>query len=170
MDKKKIISISILAIGIISIIVVAIIMLNKGKIPIVVSKPLNETTSLEEVFKKIKEIEEIKVDDEEVTTNEKAEDEIDFKEYSVLEKKAMVYTTDESVNEVWMIKLGSYDQQEDVCRILGNRVQKLKNAFNGNAQQKAVIKEAVIKQEDGIVIMIISPYVKIIEETIAKEM
>ena len=170
MDKKKIISISILAIGIISIIVVAIIMLNKGKTPIVVSKPLNETTSLEEVFKKIKEIEEIKVDNEEVTTNEKAEDEIDFKEYSVLEKKAIVYTTDESVNEVWMIKLGSYDQQEDVCRILGNRVKKLKNAFNDNAEQEAVIKEAVIKQEDGIVIMIISPYVKIIEETIAKEM
>lgn len=69
-----------------------------------------------------------------------------------------------------MIKLESYNQQEDVCRILGQRIQKLKSAFENNEAQLKILNETIIKQEEGIVIMIISPDAKEVEEKIAKAM
>lgn len=98
------------------------------------------------------------------------EEEIDFGRFEGLEKKAIVKTTDDQVNEIWMIKLGNIKQQEDVCRILGNRIQKLKNAFEDDAVQTNILKRAVIKQEDGVIIMIASPQDDEVEKTIAKVM
>lgn len=166
MNKKKIISIGVLVIGIVSVIIVVSLILNKKGPSIIVSKPLNEKVNLEEVLKNVEETDS-DVENEDIA---KGVDEIDFNEYNVLEKKALVYTTDENVNEIWMIKLGNYNQQEDVCRILGQRVQKLKSAFENNEAQLKILNEAIIKQEEGIVIMIISPDAKEIEEKIAKAM
>lgn len=166
MNKKKIISIGVLVIGIVSVIIVVSLILNKKGPSIIVRKPLNEKVNLEEVLKNVEETDS-DVENEDIA---KGVDEIDFNEYNVLEKKALVYTTDENVNEIWMIKLGSYNQQEDVCRMLGQRVQKLKSAFENNEAQLKILNEAIIKQEEGIVIMIISPDAKEIEEKIAKAM
>ena len=166
MNKKKIISIGVLVIGIVSVIIVVSLILNKKGPSIIVSKPLNEKVNLEEVLKSIEKV------DSDVANEDiaKGVEEIDFNEYNALEKKALVYTTDENVNEIWMIKLGNYNQQEDVCRILGQRVQKLKSAFENNEAQLKILNEAIIKQEEGIVIMIISPDAKEVEEKIAKAM
>ena len=150
MNKKKIISIGVLVIGIVSIIIVVSLILSRKGQSIIVRKPHNEKVNPEEVLERV--------------------EEIDFNEYNALEKKALVYTTDENVNEIWMIKLGNYNQQEDVCRILGQRVQKLKSAFENNEAQLKILNEAIIKQEEGIVIMIISPDAKEVEEKIAKSM
>lgn len=165
MNKKKIISVGVLVIGIVSVIIVVSLILNPKEPSIIVRKPLNEKVNLEEVLKSL-EIDSY-IENEDIA---KGVDEIDFSEYNVLEKKALVYTTDENVNEIWMIKLGSYNQQEDVCRILGQRVQKLKSAFENNEAQLKILNEAIIKQEEGIVIMIISPDAKEVEEKIAKAM
>ena len=166
MNKKKIISIGVLVIGIVSVIIVVSLILNKKGPSIIVSKPLNEKVNLEDVLKSVEEIDS-DIENEDIA---KGVEEIDFNEYNVLEKKALVYTTDENVNEIWMIKLGNYNQQEDVCRILGQRVQKLKSAFENNEAQLKILNEAIIKQEEGIVIMIISPDAKEVEEKIAKAM
>lgn len=166
MNKKKIISIGVLVIGIVSVIIVVSLILNRKGPSIIVRKPLNEKVNLEEVLKSVEETDSY-AENEDIA---KGVDEIDFNEYNVLEKKALVYTTDENVNEIWMIKLGNYNQQEDVCRILGQRVQKLKSAFENNEAQLKILNEAIIKQEEGIVIMIISPDAKEIEEKIAKAM
>ena len=166
MNKKKIISIGVLVIGIVSVIIVVSLILNKKGPSIIVSKPLNEKVNLEEVLKSVEEIDS-DIENEDIA---KGVEEIDFNEYKVLEKKALVYTTDENVNEIWMIKLGNYNQQEDVCRILGQRVQKLKSAFENNEAQLKILNEAIIKQEEGIVIMIISQDAKEVEEKIAKAM
>ena len=166
MNKKKIISIGVLVIGIVSIIIVVSLILSRKGPSIIVRKPLNEKVNLEEVLKSVEEVDS-DIENEDIA---KGVDEIDFNEYNVLEKKALVYTTDENVNEIWMIKLGNYNQQEDVCRILGQRVQKLKSAFENNEAQLKILNEAIIKQEEGIVIMIISPDAKEVEEKIAKAM
>lgn len=166
MNKKKIISIGVLVIGIVSVIIVVSLILNKKGPSIIVRKPLNEKVNLEEVLKSVEEVDS-DIENEDIA---KGVDEIDFNEYNVLEKKALVYTTDENVNEIWMIKLESYNQQEDVCRILGQRVQKLKSAFENNEAELKILNEAIIKQEEGIVIMIISPDAKEVEEKIAKAM
>lgn len=166
MNKKKIISIGVLVIGIVSVIIVVSLILNRKGPSIIVSKPLNEKVNLEEVLKSVEETDS-DIENEDIA---KGVEEIDFNEYKVLEKKALVYTTDENVNEIWMIKLGNYNQQEDVCRILGQRVQKLKSAFENNEAQLKILNEAIIKQEEGIVIMIISPDAKEVEEKIAKAM
>lgn len=165
-NKKKIISVGVLVIGIVSVIIVVSLILNRKGPSIIVRKPLNEKVNLEEVLKNVEETDS-DVENEDIA---KGVDEIDFNEYNVLEKKALVYTTDENVNEIWMIKLGSYNQQEDVCRMLGQRVRKLKSAFENNEAQLKILNEAIIKQEEGIVIMIISPDAKEIEEKIAKAM
>ena len=166
MNKKKIISIGVLVIGIVSIIIVVSLILSRKGPSIIVRKPLNEKVNLEEVLKSVEEVDS-DIENEDIA---KGVDEIDFNEYNVLEKKALVYTTDENVNEIWMIKLESYNQQEDVCRILGQRVQKLKSAFENNEAELKILNEAIIKQEEGIVIMIISPDAKEVEEKIAKSM
>lgn len=166
MNKKKIISIGVLVIGIVSIIIVVSLILKQRGPSIIVRKPLNEKVNLEEVLKSVAEVDS-DIENEDIA---KGVDEIDFNEYNVLEKKALVYTTDENVNEIWMIKLGNYNQQEDVCRILGQRVQKLKSAFENNEAELKILNEAIIKQEEGIVIMIISPDAKEVEEKIAKAM
>ena len=165
MNKKKIISIGVLVIGIVSIIIVVSLILSRKGPSIIVRKPLNEKVNLEEVLKSVEEVDS-DIENEDIA---KGVDEIDFNEYNVLEKKALVYTTDENVNEIWMIKLESYNQQEDVCRILGQRVQKLKSAFENNEAELKILNEAIIKQEE-IVIMIISPDAKEVEEKIAKAM
>ena len=191
MDKKKVILKCLLIVCVVLVVaaVVFFCMRNgdNGEVK-VSSKPINETVNLEEVFEKIKQIdgmmpidemhsgEELEGGPEEenrIDENKKTwadEEEIDFGKYSVLEKKALVNTTDDTVNEVWMIKLGNYNQQEEVCRILGTRVNKLKTGFKDDALQSGILKDAVIKQEDGIVIMIISPEAREIEETSAKAM
>ena len=188
MDKKKVILKCLLIVCVVLVVaaVVFFCMRNgdNGEVK-VSSKPINETVNLEEVFEKIKQIdgmmpidemhsgEEFEGGPEEEKENKKTwadEEEIDFGKYSVLEKKALVNTTDDTVNEVWMIKLGNYNQQEEVCRILGTRVNKLKTGFKDDALQSGILKDAVIKQEDGIVIMIISPEAREIEETSAKAM
>ncbi len=99
-----------------------------------------------------------------------AEEEIDLGKYNVLEKKAIVKTNDDYINEVWMIKLGDYSQQEEVCRLLGNRIRKLKQGFSDNEEQMQILEQAVIKQEDGIIIMVISPKADEVAKTIEKEM
>lgn len=162
--------------------------------------PVNNQVNLEEIFKEIEKIEgmtnnradrESNVDQKEsgeinrrpenadekdkLNSQEKVkqsnpEDEIDFGKYKALEKKAIVNTTDDNVNEVWMIKLGDSNQQEDVCRILGRRIQKLKNAFRDDELQTRILNDAVIKQEDGIVIMIVSSNKNEIEKTIGNLM
>lgn len=168
MDKKKLLIKIFLIIFIIALIIgVILILTNKKDKPTnVISKPLNENIKLENVFDKIERIEEI----EDTNDYIKEAEEIDFKEYNVLEKGAIVNTTEELVDEIWLIKLGSLQQQEEVCRILGTRVQKLKNAFENNKEQMNILNNAVIKQEDGIIIMILSSDAKQIEETIANEM
>lgn len=188
MDKKKVVLKSLLIVCVVLVIaaVVFFCMRNNNNTEVNVSvKPINESVNLEAVFEKIKQIdgmvpidemhsgEELEGGPEEEKENKKTwkdEEEIDFGKYEELEKKALVNTTDDSVNEVWMIKLGNYNQQEEICRILGTRVNKLKAGFEDDALQSGILKDAVIKQEDGIVIMIISPEAREIEETIAKEM
>ena len=97
-------------------------------------------------------------------------DEIDFGEFNNLERKSIVGTTDKMVHEVWLIKLTNIQQQESVARILANRVLKLKQAFQGQPEQLAIIQDAVIKQEDGIMVMIIAEDHNAIEKIVAEEM
>lgn len=166
MDKKKIFSIVGLSLVLVIVIVILIVILGKTPQSIIVTKPLNENVVLENVFESINELEDSGFSGEAVDFL----DEIDFKEYTSLEKMAYGTTNDVYINEVWLVKLGAYEQQEEVCRIFGNRIQKLKNAFKDDLEQMSIINNAIVKQEDGIVIVIISKDAEEIEETISKEM
>ena len=190
MDMKKRAMIAVIVVGIIA--ALCIVMFGRGNENGVIpnpnekvdNTPINKTVDLSSVFEEIEKIEGMEkeivegVSGEEPIENPeepnkkeiKDEENIDFGNYNVLEKKAIVKTTDEYVNEVWMIKLGNINQQEHVARLLGNRVQKLRNAFAEDAMQTAIINKAIIKQENGIVIMIISPNEKEIEKAIAEAM
>lgn len=167
MDKKKIFKIGIVALGIILIIAFCVVLFTKkdGGEEFVKAKPINEKVNLEQVFAEIEKIEGFEVYDDNFES-----DEIDFGKYSTLDRKAIVFTTDNEVNEVWMVKLSDFNQQEDVMRIFGNRIQKLRNGFEDSKEQLSVLNEAVVKQEDGIVIMIASTDVYEIEKTIASQM
>jgi len=180
MEKKKILQGIVGIIVIVTIVVVLRFLLRGKEIPEkVIEKPLNEDVNISQIFEKLSEMEGLKEDFGDVSNPENNElfsgeenkqlDEsiLDFGKYNGLEKKAIIKTTDESVNEVWLVKLGSYEQQEEVCRILGNRLQKLRNGFEENESQKEILKRAIIKQEGAVVIMIASPEVLEIEKTIS---
>lgn len=173
MDRKKLIIIIILIVFILAIIIASILLLKDREEPTkVISEPLNENVILSDVFNKLEKLQNEEISGEmlDIKEDKNSEEEIDFKKYEVLEKKAIVNTTEQQVDEIWMIKLGDMGQQEEVCRILGNRVQKLKNTFKDDKEQMAILENAVIKQEDGIVIMIISKDLEKIEKTISEEM
>jgi len=197
MKKKNLkkILIGCIAVGLVVLAIIIIVKFSKpegnNKLPIWDTKPVNTQVNLEEIFEEIEKIEGMSTrsdfqemnesgeiphhpEDEETENKNsqqtKPEDEIDFGKYESLEMKAIVNTTDNAVNEVWMIKLGNLNQQEEVCRIFGRRIQKLKNAFREDEVQTRILNEAVIKQEDGIVIMIISPNDNEIEKTIGNIM
>lgn len=192
MDKRRVIQcLLILIIAVVlAVVIVTLYRSNHGEDTIVENKPLNSKVDLNIVFEEIVKLDGAgfpkDIDDEmnnenesnssegEVNDNKQnstaPEDEIDFGKFDVLEKKAIVNTTDEQVNEVWMVKLGNYDQQEEVCRVFGNRLQKLRNGFAENAQQLNIINDAVIKQEGAIVIMIASPMRREIEQKISEVM
>ena len=61
-------------------------------------------------------------------------------------------------------------KHNEVSRIFGNRIQKLRNAFEGNEVQLAILNKAIIKQEGAIIIMIAGSEAKTVEETIANAM
>ena len=187
MDMKKRVILAVLLVGIVAI--ACMMIFGRGNENVVIpnpnekvdNTPINKTVELTSVFEEIEKISgmekeqiesgEMAPENEDPNKKEiKDEENIDFGNYDVLEKKAIVKTTDDYVNEVWMIKLGNINQQEHVARLLGNRVQKLRNAFAEDAMQTAIINNAIIKQENGIMIMIISPNEKEIEKTIAEAM
>ena len=187
MDKKKILKIGIIALGIILVIglCVALITKDDNGEEIIKAEPINQKVNLEQVFAEIELVEGMKVYDDIEETQESEmventessskteiipEEEIDFGKYNVLERKAIVHTTDNEVNEVWMVKLSDYNQQEDIMRIFGNRIQKLRKGFEESGDKLSIVNNAVIKQEDGIVIMIASTNADEIEKTIASEM
>lgn len=82
-NKKKIISVGVLVIGIVSVIIVVSLILNRKGPSIIVRKPLNEKVNLEEVLKNVEETDS-DVENEDIA---KGVDEIDFNEYNVLEKR-----------------------------------------------------------------------------------
>lgn len=196
MEKKNVLKVILIAFVALVIVVVLVCLLRRNTIYTpdkINSKPINDKVNLELVFDELEKISGLEtyestqapenIDNPEASgevqieapeTNDRQqippEEAIDFRAYKVLEKKAIVNTTDEYVNEVWMIKLGDYHQQEDIARLLGTRIDKLRNAFQGNETQLNIINQAKIKQEGAIVIMIISPEARIIEETIANAM
>ena len=176
-----------IAIGIIVVAIVVFVLLwifKGGGRTIIPPKPLNPTVNLSAILGDMQDI--IRGDTynqitpegeavegmEEMKKTPTALDEtiMDFGEYSYLEKKAVVYTNDESINEVWLVKLTTYEEQEAVARLFGNRIMKLRNAFQENAEQMQIISDAVIKQEDGMVIAIISPNRQAIEKAIDNAM
>lgn len=190
--KKKNLLIAILIILVLILLLLVIRRCAKQN-PALPQKPLNETVDLNAVFSQIENAmeeenqEEAPLEeamDNEIDSEIEAEDtakqattktwpdeeEIDFGDFNFLTKKAIVHTTDDKVNEVWMVKLTSLDQQEALARIFRGRTERLKEAFHDNEEQLAVISNAVIKQEDGIMIAIISPSVNKIEKTIADSM
>lgn len=167
MEKKKILKLGILILAMILIATLGIFLNREKDVQEVVVEPLNTKVNLNQVFEEIVQLEEAQLwENEEIID----ENEIDFGKYNLLERKAIVNTTDDCVSEVWMVKLGDYDQQEDIMRIFGNRIQKLRSAFEENGEVLNVINNAIIKQEDGIVIMIVSEKLDVIEKSIAESM
>ena len=146
------------------------------------AKAINQKVNLDDVFAEIDKIyfgdnesinqdaEVGEIQNEEIIPIDAPEDEIDFGKYESLERRAIVNTNNNKIDEVWMIKLSELEQQEDIFRIFGNRIQKLKNGSEENEERAIVLSNAVIKQEDGIVIMIASDKVIELEKTIAREM
>ena len=155
MEKKKTVWLWVILIIVVVVLIGILVWRGKGKESIFVTpkKPINTTMNLATVLEDIQaEItgeanQKEELQDEWSEENEleeplpeeeppKAEDEtiLDFGEYEYLEKKAIVYTTQESINEVWLVKLTSYDEQEAIARLFGNRIRKLKSAFQGDAK------------------------------------
>ncbi len=196
--EKKNILIILAVLLVVIIAIVAIVLLTKktgNTLKPVSSKPINMQVQLNTVFAELSTFDEFNTnisnptvdgegensgenDDgippEELPENQVPEplneSEIDFGIYAPLDKKAIINTNDSTVSEVWMIKLSNMNQQEAICRILGTRLQKLRNSFKDDARNTAILNSAVIKQEDAIVIMIISENVREIEETISNAM
>lgn len=140
---------------------------------------INQSSEFDNVFKEIAQIDgmEVKkdslqseVDVDDIIQSRNDANKLDFSKYNVPYKKAIVNTSEESVNEVWLIKLGDVNQRESVARVLGNRLQELRDKFAKDVTQTAILERAIIKQENDVVMMIISPNENEIAKIIAETM
>lgn len=101
--------------------------------------------------------------------NEEADMLLNLEEYAGLEKRVAKCETQNEYTEIWLLKISKEPQSIDIFRMFNNRIEELKRKYAQNAEISAILnneKNISMKQQNGIVIIIISNNVENIEKSI----
>lgn len=129
-------------------------------------EPINTTIALKDILQEVKN----DVNDKIVVLEDnKANELVDLKKYVGLEKMVAQSIDDNKFLEVWLVKISKESQSVDLFRIFNKRIENLKEEYKHDEIISNVIRNEsniVIKQQNGIVIMIISNDVNDVENVI----
>lgn len=99
----------------------------------------------------------------------KANEMLNLRNYVGLEKMVAQYVSDNEFSEIWLLKISEESQVLDLFRIFNERIETLKEEYKNDEVISSIIKNEkniIIKQQYGIVIMIISNEAENIEQII----
>lgn len=139
---------------------------NNGNVAAEDMNPINTTTSLTNILQTVKDNntkELVAIEDS------KANELMDLKEYVGLEKKVAQYISTEELTEIWLFKISKESQSLDLFRMFDDRIETLKRENKDKPQILSILEDSqniIIKQQNGIVIMIISNDAKNIEKSV----
>lgn len=129
-------------------------------------EPINQTIVLNDILQHIKNDEVNKL--EAIEDNE-ANELLNLRNYVGLEKRVAQYIGEDEFTEVWLLKISEEAQAIDLFRMFDERIQNLRNEYKDNANIMEILQDEnniILKQQSGIVIMIISDDAENVEKSI----
>lgn len=175
----------IMAVGIIAIISVIIILItaiikkpidnnikenytfyNTGNVAAEGMEPINKNIDLGDLLQNVKSGEILELAP---VTNEMADAYLDLKEYAGLEKRVAKYESKDAYTEIWLFKISNESQSLDIFRMFNDRIEELRKEYASNSSISQILndeKNISMKQQNGIVIIILSNDVANVEKVI----
>ena len=132
-------------------------------------EPINKNMELGNVLQDVKED---SVNQLTGLSDEEANQLIDLGEYAGLEKKVAKYEDEDEFTEVWLFKISEQSQATKIFRKFNHRINELRYQYEENPQISEILnneKNIVMKQQQGIAIIIISDNVEKVEKAVDKE-
>lgn len=99
----------------------------------------------------------------------KANELIDLEGYKGLEKKVAKYEDNNEYTEIWLLKISERSQPIKIFRKFNERIESLRYEYKNNSRISKILNNEdniIMKQQNGIVIIIISNEAKEIEKSI----
>ena len=137
-----------------------------GNIPEEGMEPINETLSLGSIMQSVQ-LNSVK--NLVAVEDSKANELLNLREYVGVEKMVARYVSDEEFTEIWLLKVSEEGQAPILFRIFNERINDLKTEYAGNNKIIDILNtenNIRIKQQSGIVVVIISNDAENIEKTI----
>lgn len=141
---------------------------NSGEIT---TEPLNREFKIDETLANI-----IKVsglDESSKMSEDKVKSEYDFGQYEGLQKEVRSQITEDSITEIAIVKIGENEQTQDLFQIVFKRIAQLQQKYAENDKINSILNNGdniVIKQQGGVLIVIIAENAKEIEQKIDEQM
>lgn len=137
-----------------------------GNVPDEGMEPINETLSLGSIMQSVQEnvVENLVAVEDEV-----ANELLNLREYVGVEKMVARYVSNEEFTEIWLLKVSEEGQAPILFRIFNERINNLKTEYQGNENITRILNDynnIRIKQQSGIVVIIVSNDAENIEKTI----
>ena len=92
-----------------------------------------------------------------------------MKEYKGLEKRVAIYESDTEYTEIWLFKISSEPQALDIFRMFNDRIEDLRKIYATKTAISLIVnneKNISMKQQNGIVIIIVSNDAENVEKAI----
>lgn len=139
---------------------------NTGNVAEEGMEPINKEMNLGDLLQNVKsgEVAELKP-----VKNETADELLDLKEYKGLEKRVAIYESDTEYTEIWLFKISSEPQALDIFRMFNDRIEDLRKIYATKITISPIVnneKNISMKQQNGIVIIIVSNDVENVEKAI----
>ena len=129
-------------------------------------EPINKTIKLGKLMQDVKDQ---NIDKLIGIEDSKANELLNLREYVGLEKMVAQYVDNENFTEIWLFKISKEAESIDLFRIFNSRIDALKNQYKNNETINSILaneQNIVIKQQNGIVIIIVSNEAESIEKVI----
>lgn len=139
---------------------------NTGNVAEEGMEPINKEMNLGDLLQNVKsgEVAELKP-----VKNEIADKLLDLKEYKGLEKRVAIYESDTEYTEIWLFKISSEPQALDIFRMFNDRIEDLRKIYATKTAISLIVnneKNISMKQQNGIVIIIVSNDAENVEKAI----
>lgn len=139
---------------------------NTGNVASIGMEPINKEINLGDILQNVKNV---AIQNLVPIKNEEADILLNLGEYSGLEKRVAKYESKNEYTEIWLLKISKESQSIDLFRMFNNRIEDLKRKYIQNVEISAILnneKNISIKQQNGIVIIIISNNVENVEKAV----
>lgn len=139
---------------------------NTGNTATIGMEPINTEINLGDLLQNVKNK---AIENLQPVKDEDANMLLNLEEYLGLEKRIAKYETENEYTEIWLLKISQENQAIDIFRMFNNRILDLKKEFGQNERINEILnneKNISMKQQNGIVVIIVSNNLENVENAI----